>query len=204
MIEIVDYGAGNLTSVQRALNFLGVPSRITPDPEHIKNAERIIFPGVGAAGSSVATLRQRGLDEALKTAFARGTPILGICLGTQIIMSLSEEDQVSCLGLIPGQVVRFRFDDPALKIPHMGWDSVRLMRPHPLFEGVGPEDMFYFVHAYYPQPVDGADVIAETDYGVTFASVVGRKNLVATQFHPEKSGAVGLEILRRFARWEGN
>jgi glutamine amidotransferase len=204
MIEIIDYKAGNLTSVKRALDYLGIAARITADPERVRGAERVIFPGVGAAGSAVETLRAAGLDEALKAACRRGAPILGICLGTQIILSRSEEDGgVACLGLIAGDVVRFRPDDPSLKVPHMGWNSARIRRPHPLLEGVGEGDEFYFVHSYYPQPARDADVIATTDYGTTFASAIGRGNLFATQFHPEKSGPAGLRILERFARWDG-
>jgi len=203
MIEIVDYKAGNLTSVKRALDHLGVASRITPDPEHIRRAERIIFPGVGAAGSAVATLKERGLFDALKDAYAKGTPILGICLGTQIILSHSDEDDVDCLGIIPGAVVRFDLKDPALKIPHIGWNGVRVARPHPLLDGVKERDEFYFVHSYYPQPASREDVIGTTEYETVFPSAIGRRNLFATQFHPEKSGPAGLEILKRFTRWGG-
>ena len=205
MIEIVDYAAGNLTSVKRALDHLGVPCRITLDPDAIANGERVIFPGVGAAGSAVATLRSRGLFEALADAFARGTPILGICLGTQIVLSHSQEDGgVDCLGLVPGRVARFALKDPSLKIPHMGWNAVRVVRAHPVLTDVGLGDEFYFVHAYYPRPESQEHVLATTEYGAVFASAVGRDNLVATQFHPEKSGPVGLRLLANFSRWEGS
>jgi imidazole glycerol-phosphate synthase subunit HisH len=204
MIQIVDYKAGNLTSVKRALDHLGIASRITADPEAIRSAERIIFPGVGAAGSAVETLKSSGLFDALKDAFAKGTPILGICLGTQIILSRSEEDGgVDCLGIIPGEVVRFDLKNPALKIPHMGWNGIRVGVPHPLLEGVKESDEFYFVHSYYPRPASAADAIATSEYETVFASVIGRRNLFATQFHPEKSGPAGLAILKRFATWEG-
>jgi len=204
MIEIVDYKAGNLTSVKRALDHLGIASRITPDPGAIRAAERVIFPGVGAAGCAVETLKDGGLFEALKDAYAKGTPILGICLGTQIILSRSEEDGgVECLGLIPGDVVRFDLKNPSLKVPHIGWNGIRIGRPHPLLEGVKEGDEFYFVHSYYPRPASAADAIATTEYETVFASVIGRRNLFATQFHPEKSGLAGLGILERFAKWEG-
>jgi len=204
MIEIVDYKAGNLTSVKRALDYLGVPSRITADAELIAKGERIVFPGVGAAGSGVAALVADGIDQAIKDAFAQGTPILGICLGTQIILSHSDEDGgVDCLGLIPGDVVRFELTDPSLKIPHMGWNAVSVTRPHPVLSHIRPGDEFYFVHAYYPKPASNDYVVATTEYETVFASVMSRDNLIATQFHPEKSGPVGLKLLENFSRWEG-
>ena len=205
MIEIVDYKAGNLTSVKRALDHLGLESRITADPARLLSAERIIFPGVGAAGSAVRTLRDSGLFAALREAYAKGTPMMGICLGTQIILAHSEEDDgTDCLGLIPGKVRRFQLNDPALKIPHMGWNGVRIVKQHPLLEHVRPQDEFYFVHSYYPAPDAGEDVVALTEYEIEFPSIISRGNLFATQFHPEKSGPVGLNILKRFAVWEGN
>jgi len=205
MIEIVDYKAGNLTSVKRALDGLGVPSRITPDPEHIRRGERVIFPGVGAAGSAVKTLRERGLFEALRGAYERGTPILGICLGTQIVLSRSAEDGgVDCLGIVPGEVVKFQLEDPSLKVPHMGWNSIQIVRPHALLDGVREGDEFYFVHSYYPKPESEEDIVAMTEYETVFASAIGRGNLFATQFHPEKSGPAGLRILENFTRWGGD
>lgn len=204
MIEIVDYQAGNLTSVKRALDFLGIESRITGDPAHIRAGSRIIFPGVGAAGSAVRTLKESGLWDALLDAYKRGTPILGICLGTQIILSHSEESDTTCLGIIPGEVRRFRLDDPALKIPHMGWNGLQILRPHPLLAHVKANDQFYFVHSYYPQPDSTDDVVAVTEYETEFPSVIARGNLFATQFHLEKSGPVGLGILKAFAQWEAN
>ncbi len=203
MIEIVDYNAGNLTSVKRALDFLGIESRITPDPALIASAERVIFPGVGAAGSAVRTLRQSGLFDALREAYSKGIPMLGICLGTQIVLSHSEEDDTECLGLIPGTVMRFRLSDPQLKIPHMGWNGVTIRRSHPLLAHVRAGDEFYFVHSYYPSPESAADVVAQTEYEIAFPSVISRGNLFATQFHPEKSGPVGLKILQNFAQWDG-
>ena len=203
MIAIVDYDAGNLRSVKRACDAVGIGSVVTRDPEVVLRAERVIFPGVGAAPHAMQILRAGGLDEALKAAYANGTPILGICLGTQIILDRSEEGDVETLGLIPGVTVRFRLEDRSLKIPHMGWNAVRVVRPHPLLEGVEEGDEFYFVHSYYPAPADPKDVLAVTDYGKPFCCALGRKNLFATQFHPEKSGRFGLRILERFAGWDG-
>ena len=203
MIVIIDYAAGNLTSVKRALDYLNIPALISPDPEIVAAAERIIFPGVGHAAAAMQTLRQRGLDRALKDAFAAGTPILGICLGTQIILTHAEEGDTSCLGLIPGTVPRFALSNPALKVPHMGWDSITAKRRHPVLRDFRQGDEFYFVHSYYPKPSDNSAVIATCDYGIGFAAAVGMKNLVGTQFHPEKSGPAGLSILKNFASWDG-
>lgn len=204
MIYIIDYKAGNITSVQRALAYLGVESQITPDPDVIRRAEKVIFPGVGQAASAMQILRERGLDRALGEAFARGTPILGICLGAQIVMTRSEEGDTRCLDLIPGISRRFSFRDPSLKIPHMGWNRIRIVWDHPVLRGIGAEEEFYFVHSFYPQPEDPSFVAAECDYGTAFPAVIGRANLVAAQFHPEKSGAVGMRILKNFIAWDGN
>jgi glutamine amidotransferase len=204
MIYIIDYKAGNTTSVQRALAHLGVESRITPDPDIIRRAERVIFPGVGQAESAMAVLRERALDAALRDAFSRGTPILGICLGAQVVLTRSEEGDTRCLDLIPGVTVRFAPADPALKIPHMGWNRIRKLRDHPLLAGIRAEEEFYFVHSYYPQPENPAGVVAECEYGVPFPAAIGCANLFAVQFHPEKSGAPGLRLLSNFAAWDGN
>jgi glutamine amidotransferase len=203
MIAIVDYEAGNLTSVARAIAHLGFECRVTHDPGAIRGAERIIFPGVGAAGAAMAGLRRTGLDRVLTEACAAGTPMLGICLGTQVILGWSEENDTVCLGIVPGNVLRFRPAGEAggaPKIPHMGWNRIQVTRPHPVFAGLSPDDEFYFVHSYYPVP-DPETVLATTDYGTTFASVIGRRNLVATQFHLEKSGRPGLRMLRNFCMW---
>ena len=204
MIHIVDYEAGNQTSVKRALDHLGAASIITSDPEDLARAERIVFPGVGHAHSALETLRERGLDEALKSAGDRGTPILGICVGCQILLSDSEETDLPCLDLIGGTCLRFRPEDPALKVPHMGWNELRASRAHPVLRQLRPGDEVYFVHSYYPAPADERDVLATSRYGVEFAAVIGRENIVATQFHVEKSGPAGLKILGEFVRWDGN
>jgi glutamine amidotransferase len=206
MITIVDYKAGNLTSVRLAFEHLGVPVRVTDDPAVIRAAGSIVFPGVGAAASAMATLRAGSLVEAIREAAARGVPFLGICLGTQIILEHSEEDGgVSCIGLIPGAVRGFRFDDPRIKVPQMGWNAVGLRRPHPVFAGIPDQSEFYFVHSYFTAPSEDRDRLGDTEYGgFVFTSVLGRRNVVATQFHPEKSGRVGLQLLANFAKWDGS
>ena len=200
---IVDYDAGNLRSVQRALAEVGVHAVLSANASDVVNAQRIVFPGVGAAGSAMRTLRRRGLDTALTHAIAAGTPTLGICLGLQISLERSEEGDTPTLGLLPGTVRRFRLDDPRLKIPHMGWNEVRVVQPHPVLAGIVPGDECYFVHAYYPDPARATDVLAVTDYERTFVCALGRGNYVGTQFHAEKSGRVGLDLLARFAHWDG-
>lgn len=204
MIAIVDYRAGNLTSVRLALEALGLDGRITDDPAVIMAAERVIFPGVGAAGAAMENLRQLGLDRAIHSVVTAGTPFLGICLGTQLIYEHSEEDGgTDCLGLIPGRVRLFRPTSRFDKVPQMGWNAVRQVRQHPIFAGIDDGSEFYFVHSFYPDPADAACVVGATDYaGVSFASAINRDNLVATQFHPEKSGRIGLRLLKNFSEWK--
>jgi glutamine amidotransferase len=208
MIAVVDYKAGNLKSVERALRKLGVSCRVTQDRQEILDADRIVFPGVGAAGAAMEDLAGTGVDEVLWESFRSGTPILGICLGAQVILDWSEENRTPCLGLIPGKVIGFpgSLAFPAgglLKIPHMGWNGIAVKKPHPVLEGITPADEFFFVHSYYPSPEDETRVVAVTEYGVTFPSVIGLRNLVAMQFHPEKSGQAGLRILKNFCTWDG-
>ena len=205
MIAIVDYKAGNLTSVRLAFDAIAIEAVPTADPAVLARADRIVFPGVGAAASAMANLRATGLIDTLRVRIAAGVPFLGICLGTQILLDRSEEDGgVDALGVLPGTVRKFTPSDPACKIPHMGWNQVRAARPHPLLEGVPDGSDFYFVHSYYPDPADRGDVIGTTDYaGIVFASMIGRGNVAATQFHVEKSGTTGLHVLRNFARWDG-
>ncbi|MBU4199912.1 MAG: imidazole glycerol phosphate synthase subunit HisH [Verrucomicrobia bacterium] len=204
MIAIVNYKAGNLTSVQLAFDHLKVPCEITSDPARILAADRVVFPGVGSAGAAMQSIRALGLDETLRTVVQKGMPFLGICLGTQIIFdSLEEDGGVQGLGIIPGTVRRFMPDNPRDKVPQIGWNTVTWSRPHPLFEGIAKGSEFYFVHSYYPAPASGAVILGETEYaGVRFASVVGLNNLAATQFHPEKSGRIGLRLLENFCRWK--
>ena len=204
MAIIVDYDAGNLKSVQRACAEVGLTAEISADPAKIARAERIIFPGVGAAGSGMASVRRNGLDQILLDAFAAKVPMLGICLGLQISLEHSAEQDTKTLGLIRGDVARFAFEDPSLKIPHMGWNEVRVVNPHPLLADVVPGDEFYFVHGYYPRPADTDAVFAVSNYETQFACAIGRDNYFGTQFHTEKSGRVGLQLLARFAAWDGS
>ena len=208
MITIIDYKAGNLTSVVRAVNHLGFACRVTRSTEDISSAERVIFPGVGSAGQAMEDLADTGLGQTIKEFYTSGRPFLGICLGTQIILEKSEECNTTCLGLIPGEVKRF--PEPLLsdtgerlKVPHMGWNRVRLNRPHPVLKGIFPDSEFYFVHSYYPAPASDETVIGTTIHGITFASILGHDNMIAAQFHPEKSGRPGLQLLKNFCLWDG-
>jgi glutamine amidotransferase len=203
MITIIDYNAGNIRSVLRACAEVGAKAATTSDAKVVAGAEKIIFPGVGAAPSAMAYLKKMGLDVALKNAFKRGIPILGICLGAQIVLESSDEGNQKCLGLVPGKTVRFRIEDKLLKIPHMGWNEVSVVQPHPLLDGIMAGDEFYFVHSFYPQPAAKKNVYAVSNHGGDFCAALGSRNLFATQFHPEKSGRLGLEFLGRFARWDG-
>jgi glutamine amidotransferase len=204
MIAIVDYKAGNLTSVKLAFEHLGIGANITRRPQEILGADRIVFPGVGSASAAMQNLKNLGLTDVLKEVFKKGTPFLGICLGTQIVFDSSEEDGgVQGLGMLAGTVKRFRPVNPTDKIPQIGWNAVNFLRPHPVLTGIENGSEFYFVHSYYPVPSGKEETIGETDYaGVTFASIVGKTNLIATQFHPEKSGKIGLRLLGNFARWK--
>lgn len=200
---IVDYEAGNLRSVQRACSAVGLDADISAEPAGIEQADRVIFPGVGSAESAVDTLKQRGLDEALRQAFEAGKPILGICLGAQIVLEFTEEGRRDCLGLIEGVCERFDFQDRQLKVPHIGWNEVEIVRPHPLLRQVSTGDEFYFVHSYFTVPSHQENAFGMTEYGIRFCSMLGRANLFATQFHLEKSGRMGLAILDEFQRWDG-
>jgi glutamine amidotransferase len=206
MIAIIDYKAGNLTSVARAVNHLGFACTVTHDIGAIRRAQRIIFPGVGAAGAAMSSLKQLGLDAVLTERALAGTPLLGICIGSQVILNHSEENDTRCLGLVSGRVVAFPArltdaDGRPLKIPHMGWNRIRRQSDHPFLAGIRPEDEFYFVHSYYPVPNDPAAVLATTDHGLSFAAVIARGHVVATQFHLEKSGQPGLRMLQNFCTW---
>lgn len=208
MIAIIDYNAGNLTSVKRALDFLGQDSVITSEYNRIMEADRVIFPGVGAAGKAMIDLKANKLDNAIRTVFEAGKPVLGICLGTQIILESSEENNTQCLSIIKGDVLKFpddlRDDDGRkLKVPHMGWNRIKLRYNHPVFEGVAADSEFYFVHSYYPAPKSMDNILGETLYGIKFASALISGNLLAVQFHPEKSGRPGLKILANFCMWSG-
>jgi glutamine amidotransferase len=198
VITIIDYGAGNLRSVVNAISRLGYEARVTDSPEEVISARAVILPGVGAAADTMANLRKMGLDSPIKGYIAEGKPFLGVCIGMQVLFSGTEEGGwQECLGIIPGAVRRFA---PGLKVPHMGWNQVKQKIAHPIFEGIPDEANFYFVHSYYVSPEDESLVAGQTEYGIPFCSLVARDNLVATQFHPEKSGEVGLKIYQNFIR----
>jgi glutamine amidotransferase len=196
VIAILDVCSGNLRSVERALAHVGADVTITRDPDVVRKADKIVVPGQGAFGMFCAGLAERGLGEALREQIARGTPYLGICLGLQVLFESSEEGGSGGLGLLAGRVTRLRPADPALKIPHMGWNPVHLRQSVPgLVEG----DHVYFVHSYRVEPADPSVIAVEATHGVTFCAGIRKDNLLAVQFHPEKSQAVGLRLLKEFA-----
>jgi glutamine amidotransferase len=194
-ITIIDYGAGNLRSVAKAIEKLGHSAHITDDPKEILKARAIIFPGQGASESAMQALNQRGLVESIKEVTAKGVPFFGVCLGLQLLLDSSEEGPSPCLGLTRGKV---KLLPPNVKRPHMGWNDVTLNYPHPVFEGIKSGSYFYFVHSYYGAPDEQNLVLGTTDYGLQFCSVMAIDNIVATQFHPEKSGALGLRLYENF------
>lgn len=201
MITIVDYGVGNLRSVQKALEHVGAPATISPDPAALQAAAEdpssgIVLPGVGAFGDGMQELHRRALVDPLRQLARSGKPLLGICLGMQLLFEHSEEmGKHQGLGLLPGQVLRF--PPGRLKVPHVGWNQLHL-RPHPLLAGIADGAYAYFVHSYYALPAEPGDVLATTDYGLEFAAVVGRERIWGAQFHPEKSQEVGLQLLANF------
>lgn len=197
-IVIVDYGAGNLHSVSRAVIHSGVRPLVTSSARYVSEADALIVPGVGAAADTMANLIRHHLVEPIKEYIDSGRPFLGVCMGQQALFDISEEGgRHECLGVLPGRVVRL---PDGQKVPHMGWNQVRQVKPHPIFAGIPDNSFFYFVHSYYPSPEDPAVVIGETEYGVKFPSVVARDNVVATQFHPEKSGEMGLRMYSNFLK----
>lgn len=204
IIAIVDYGAGNLASVARALEHLGYPCEITARAERIRSAGAVILPGVGAAGATMTNLRERGLDRILKEeVIGAGKPFLGICIGIQVLLESSAEGNTECLGVVRGSVRRFPSTDAVggtLKVPQIGWNRVHQLKAHPVFNGVLDGAHFYFVNSYYAVPDDSELVIASAQYGVTFAAAIARGAMLATQFHLEKSGAAGLKMLDNFCR----
>lgn len=203
MLTIVDYGRGNLRSVQNGFRQIGVAAEISDDPDTVANADGVVFPGVGAFRDCMQNLASRGLDDALRQVIKEGRPVLAICVGMQALLSESDEFGVTPgLDIFSGQVRRFpgRVDaGNPLKVPHMGWNQLRFVRSCPLLNGLPDRVYTYFVHSYYAVPAEPAVVAACTDYGLEFASVLWRDNLYATQFHPEKSQSWGLRILRNFA-----
>lgn len=200
MIAIIDYGMGNLRSVQKAFEFLGFEAQITDDPAAIAAADHVVLPGVGAFCDAMAKLRETGLDRAVIDTAQSGKPLLGICLGMQMLFEHSQENGIyDGLGLLPGTITKF--EDRGLKIPHMGWNTLTT-RDCPLFDK-GDDPCVYFVHSYCMAEVSDDFTAATCDYGQTFTAAVCRGNVMATQFHPEKSGEAGLKMLRRFAEWKG-
>jgi imidazole glycerol-phosphate synthase subunit HisH len=198
-VAVVDYDAGNTLSVTRALVKVGAQVNLTPDPEEIVGANAVVLPGVGAFGDCMRKLRERGMDEACLEVFRVGKPFLGVCVALQVFFEASEESPgVRGLGIFPGEVVRFEVGD--LKVPHMGWNDLDLVRPHPVLDGLGGE-AFYFVHSYYPKPDTPEDLLGVSDYGVRFCAAAGRENLAAVQFHPEKSSLAGLRLYENFLGW---
>lgn len=195
MINIIDYGLGNLGSVKNALDKIGVDSQISKSVSAIKNADGLILPGVGAAGEGMKNLKERGLDMVIKREVFNGKPILGICLGMQLLMSRSEEGNVDCLDIIDGIVKKFTV---SLKVPQIGWNTVKNGKDSQLFVDIPENSYFYFVHSYYCSPTDKKSVIGNTQYGKPFCSVFQRNNVFGVQFHPEKSGENGLKMLKNF------
>lgn len=200
-LVVVDYESGNLRSVSRALETCGVSPLVTGDPADLDDADALVLPGVGAGPAAMAALNQRGLVGPLREFAESGRPFLGICLGLQLLLDWTDEEPgAPCLGIVPGSVTRLADtgNGASLKIPHMGWNSVALAGEHQALEGIDSGSYFYFVHSYYAQPARPDGVLGTTEYGLAFCSVYARGNVVATQFHPEKSGPVGLRIYRNF------
>ncbi len=199
-IAIVNYGMGNLRSVQKGFEKVGASADITDDPNQLAEADKIVLPGVGAFRDAMARLREAGLDVPICEHVKSGKLFLGICLGMQLIFSKGYEDgEHTGLGILEGDVVAFA-PQPGLKIPHMGWNTLRILKPAPHLADLPGEPSVYFVHGYYPQPTDASVVAAVTDYPTPFASAIWRDNVFAVQFHPEKSQKVGLKMLENFAR----
>jgi glutamine amidotransferase len=199
-IVVVDYDAGNLRSVQRALEAVGLRTRITPNPRDVAGAEALVLPGVGSAQDCMRKLSVRGLIEALRDYAASGRPFLGVCVGLQLLFDGSEEGGgVECLGILPGTVRRFPGDN-GLKVPQIGWNDVHFKTAHPLFDGIPEGSYFYFVHGYYADPSDPGITLGVADYGGDFAAIVAKDNIQATQFHPEKSADMGLRVYANFGR----
>lgn len=199
MIAIIDYDAGNLKSVEKALVYLGESCVVTRDKDEILSADKVILPGVGAFGDAMGKLKSYGLDKTIYDVVEKKTPFLGICLGLQLMFESSEESAgVTGLGLLPGRIVRIP-DAPGLKIPHMGWNSIKITPGTRIFEGVPSESYVYFVHSYYLKAKNLEDVAAVTDYSTLIHAAVEHDNIFACQFHPEKSSDVGLKILKNFA-----
>ena len=219
-IVVIDYESGNLRSVAKALETTGVNPLVTGDPSALASADAVVLPGVGSGPAAMDALRSRKLVGPLHEFVKSGKPFLGVCLGLQLLLDHTEEGDAPCLGIVPGTVKRLPAgsdslspdptgqdplieseSDRPLKIPHMGWNSVEIRGDHPMLEGIPQDDYFYFVHSYYASPQDETAVAGITEYSVPFCSIYARDNVVATQFHPEKSGDVGLRFYRNFVNW---
>jgi len=207
-IAVIDYGMGNLRSVVKALEFVANKDAkvvLTDNPELVATADRVVFPGQGAARDCMRALNEQGLDEVVRKA-AVEKPFLGICMGLQVLMTHSEEnDGTDLLNLYAGEVKHFPRDFPSrgMKIPHMGWNTLHEVRPHPLFTDIPDGSHFYFVHSYYVAPEDTSLMVGETDYGIKYAAAIARENVFAIQCHPEKSAEYGLQLLKNFIHWDG-
>ncbi len=208
-IVVVDYGMGNLRSVAQALRQVAPEAdvRISGEVSDIQSADRIVLPGQGAMPDCMRSLRESGVQEAVMEA-ARSKPLFGVCVGEQMLFDVSEEGDTPGLGLLPGKVVRFQLDGKLqddgsrFKVPQMGWNRVHQTVPHPLWDGITDEDYFYFVHSYYAAPTNPAHTVGQTNYGAPFSCAVARDNIFATQFHPEKSAAAGLQLYKNFVHWK--
>lgn len=202
MVAIVDYGMGNLRSVSKAFEAVGHQAIVTRDTAAIQNASHVVLPGVGAFGDCMSNLRQYGLIEPIQTAIQSGKPFLGICLGFQLLFTESEEfGRHEGLDIFPGKVRAFSRNQP-LKVPHMGWNQVHIRRPCPLFEGIVDGTHWYFVHSFFVEPADKEITATTTMYGIPFTSSIWKDNVVACQFHPEKSQSSGLRLIRNFGKWK--
>jgi glutamine amidotransferase len=199
MIAIIDYGAGNIHSIEKALQYIGATVQVTDDPAVVAAAQAVVLPGVGSGGAAMTRMAERGLDDAIRQATQQGKPFLGICLGMQLLADHHAEGEVGGLRLFRGEVRRIPHGP---KIPHMGWNSVSPVRAElPIFAGIPADSYFYFAHSYYVEPQDQQGVAAVTDYGSPFCSVIVTERVWGTQFHPEKSGAVGLQMLKNFVKF---
>jgi glutamine amidotransferase len=201
VIAIIDYGVGNLRSVEKAFAAVGCAATVTSDERELRQADRLVLPGVGAFAHCMRSLRARGLAELVRELAEKGTPLLGVCVGMQMLFEVSEEfEETSGLGFVKGRVRRFNGD---LIVPQVGWNQIHQRRNHPLFKGITDVSFFYFVHSFYCEPEDGKVVVGETEYGVPYASVIAQGSICGVQFHPEKSQAVGLRLLQNFAQSVG-
>jgi glutamine amidotransferase len=199
-VAIIDYGVGNLRSVEKAFAATGCEALVTSDESELRNAQRLVLPGVGAFGACMKALRERGFDRLVREQARKGMPVLGVCVGMQLLFDESDEfGSTHGLGLLRGRVRKFQND---LVVPHVGWNRIHQQRPHELFDGVAEGSFCYFVHSFYCEPADDAVVAGETEYGTRYASVVIEKNICGVQFHPEKSQDVGLRMLRNFAGFQ--